>query len=202
MKLFFTTELVQKIIREPVRIPKENWKGISCLQLRCGEAGAMSLTMRSGQSLSICGQCRWRICKSIDQKMNETNRKELPAEIEKPKFRTTSTVAYRRGNTLVLEWKEKRVFTCLITKGDTGMATVKRITRGDVDILVRKPNIVLNYTKYCGVDRADQYASSYCFLRKSLKWWRSFSFEAWKFPWSIHTFYINQKRPKEGKSQS
>lgn len=27
-----------------------------------------------------------------------------------------------------------------------------------------------------GVDRADQYASTYCFLRKSLKWWRKLFF--------------------------
>lgn len=66
--------------------------------------------------------------------------------------------------------KNKRVVTCLTTKGDTGMTTVKRITRGGVDIMVKKPNIVLNCTKYMGsVDRADQYASSYCFLRKSRK---------------------------------
>lgn len=60
---------------------------------------------------------------------------------------------------------------------DTGMMTVKRITRGGVDIMVKKPNIVLNYIKYMGgVDRADQYASTYCFLRKSLKWWRKLFF--------------------------
>ena len=41
----------------------------------------------------------------------------------------------------------------------------------------RCSNIILNYIKYVGgVDRADQYASTYCFLRKSLKWWRKLFF--------------------------
>lgn len=102
-----------------------------------------------------------------------TNRKELPKEIKKPNFSKKSTVAYRRGNTLLLGWKDKRIVTCLTTRGDTGMSTVKRITRGGVEIMVKKPNIVLNYIKYMGgVDRADQYASTYCFMRKLLKWWR------------------------------
>ena len=53
------------------------------------------------------------------------------------------------------------------------MKTVKRMTRGGVEIMIKKRNIILNYIKYMGgVDRADQYASTYCFLRKSLKWWR------------------------------
>ncbi|KAI4497786.1 hypothetical protein M0802_007112 [Mischocyttarus mexicanus] len=101
------------------------------------------------------------------------NRKGLPKEIKKPNFSKKSTVAYRQNNTLVLGWEDKRVVTCLTTAGDTGMTTVKRITRGGVNIMVKKPNIVVNYIKNMGgVDRADQYASTYCFLRKSLKWWR------------------------------
>ncbi|CAK9816518.1 PiggyBac transposable element-derived protein 4 [Anthophora quadrimaculata] len=123
------------------------------------------------------------------------NRKKLPAEIKKPKFSTKSTVAYRRGNTLVLGWKDKRVVTCLITKGDTGMTMVKRITRGGVDIMIKKPNIVLNYIKYMGgVDRADQYASSYCFLRKSLKWWRKLFF--WGMEISLVNSYLLYKLEK------
>lgn len=91
-----------------------------------------------------------------------TNRKELPKEIKKPDFSKQSTVAYRRDNTLLLGWKDKRIVTCLTTRGDTGMSTVKRITRGGVEIIVKKPNIVLNYIKYMGgVDWTDQYALTY-----------------------------------------
>lgn len=71
-----------------------------------------------------------------------TNRKNLPTEIKKPKF---------------LGWKDRKVVTCLTTKVDKGMTSVKRITRGDVDITIKKPNIVLNYIKYMkGLDWADQ----------------------------------------------
>ncbi|XP_033326115.2 piggyBac transposable element-derived protein 4 [Megalopta genalis] len=101
------------------------------------------------------------------------SRKELPSEIKKLKFSKKSTVAYRRGDTLLLGWKDKKIVTCLTTRGDTGMKTVKRIARGGVDIMIKKPNVILNYLKYMdGVDRADQYVSKYCFLQKSLKWWR------------------------------
>ncbi|XP_043487956.1 piggyBac transposable element-derived protein 4 [Polistes fuscatus] len=124
-----------------------------------------------------------------------TNRKELPKEIKNQKFSTKSTVAYRRGNTLVLGWKDKRVVTCLTTRGNTGMTTVKRITRGDVDIMVKKPNIILNYIKYMGgVDRTDQYASNYCFLRKSLKWWRKLFF--WGMEISLVNSYLLYKIEK------
>ncbi|XP_012270287.1 piggyBac transposable element-derived protein 4-like [Orussus abietinus] len=99
-----------------------------------------------------------------------TNRKELPMEIIKLNFSKKTTVAYQRDITLLLGWKDKRIVTCLTTRGDTRMSTVKRITRGGVEIMVKKPNIVLNYIKYMGgVDRADQYASTYCVLRKLLK---------------------------------
>ena len=36
------------------------------------------------------------------------------------------------------------------------MKTVKRVARGGVEIMIKKPNIILNYIKYMGgVDRAD-----------------------------------------------
>lgn len=106
-----------------------------------------------------------------------TNRKELPCLIKKPKFHKKSTVAYRKGNTLVLAWKDKRIVTSLTTWDNAGITPVKRILRGGVEVTVKKPNVIINYIKYMGgVDRADQYASTYCFLRKSLKWWRKLFF--------------------------
>lgn len=54
------------------------------------------------------------------------------------------------------------------------MHTTRRIIRGGNELKsVDKPKMVLDYTANIGgVDRADQYASIYCFLPKSLKWWR------------------------------
>ncbi|KAL6417866.1 hypothetical protein ACFW04_012481 [Cataglyphis niger] len=129
-----------------------------------------------------------------------TNRKGLPKEIKKPNFLKKSTIAYRQDNTLVLGWKDKRVVTCLTTAGDIGMTTVKRITRGGVDIMVKKPNIILNYIKNMGgVDQADQYASTYCFLRKSLKWWRKLFF--WGMEISLINSYILYKLEKNKKGE-
>ncbi|KAK2574893.1 hypothetical protein KPH14_008345 [Odynerus spinipes] len=84
-----------------------------------------------------------------------TNKKELPSGIKKPKFVKQSTVSYRRNKTLLLAWKDKRQVTCLTTTGDIGIETVRRITRGGVEMMIKKPNIISNYIKYMGgVDRA------------------------------------------------
>ena len=45
-----------------------------------------------------------------------------------------------------------------------------------------------------GVDRADHYASTYCFLRKSLKWWRKMS--VWGLEASVINSYILYKIEK------
>ena len=66
----------------------------------------------------------------------------------------------------------------------------RRRRRSNV-VTVNKPEMVLEYTANMGgVDRADQYASTYCFLRKSLKWWRKLFF--WGFEMCVinHTSYI------------
>lgn len=60
---------------------------------------------------------------------------------------------------------------------NAGMTPVKRILRGGIEVTVKKPNVVINYIKHMGgVDRADQLVLTYCFLRKSLKWWRKLFF--------------------------
>ncbi|KAL2731765.1 piggyBac transposable element-derived protein 4-like [Vespula squamosa] len=100
---------------------------------------------------------------------NDSNEQERIAQCNKKAniCKKKFMISYRRNNTLLLAWKDKRLVTCLITRGDTGMKTVRRITRGSAEMMIKKPNIILNYIKYMGgVDRADQYASTYYFLRK------------------------------------
>ncbi|XP_017791899.1 PREDICTED: LOW QUALITY PROTEIN: piggyBac transposable element-derived protein 4-like [Habropoda laboriosa] len=112
----------------------------------------------------------------------KTNRKYLPMVIKKPRFvRGRKTVAHRKGKTLVLAWKDKRTVTLLSTYNEAGLIseydTIDRRVRGGELVSIQKPKIVIDYTKNMrGVDRADQYAATYCFLRKSLKWWRKLFF--------------------------
>ena len=59
----------------------------------------------------------------------------------------------------------------LSTASNSVVSSVHKVGRGGADFVYEKPEVVLNYTKSMGaVDRADQYASTYCFMRKSLKW--------------------------------
>ncbi|CAK9809085.1 PiggyBac transposable element-derived protein 4 [Anthophora quadrimaculata] len=103
-----------------------------------------------------------------------TTRRELPDTIKKRQLpKGKSTVAYRRNNNVILTWKDKRLFTLLTNYYNAEMSTVERIVRHGVRTVVRKPNAIINYTKFMGgVDLADQYCSMYYFMRKSLKWWR------------------------------
>lgn len=49
--------------------------------------------------------------------------------------------------------------------------SIYRKLRGGNIIFIDKPQMVIDYTRNIGVvDLADQYASMYCFMRKSLKW--------------------------------
>jgi hypothetical protein len=117
----------------------------------------------------------------------KTNRKGLPVQIKKPKFTTTKkTMFCRKNNILLAAWKDKRVVTLLSTKNKAGVQNVSRIIRGGHVEEFQKPNVVLDYTKYMGgVDRADHYAASYCFLGKSFKWRRKLFF------WGLEVCAVN-----------
>lgn len=63
-----------------------------------------------------------------------------------------------------------------------------------------KPQMVLDYTANMGgVDLADQYASTYCFLRKSLKWWRKLFLGGLEM--SVINSFILYRISEEGKQQ-
>lgn len=97
-------------------------------------------------------------------------------------------MAYRKGKTLVLAWKDKRIVTLLSTCNEADLISVDRRVRGGELVSIQKPKIVIDYTKNMrGVDRADQYAAPYCFLRKSLKWRKLFF---WKMEMCIVNSYI------------
>ncbi|CAK9829606.1 PiggyBac transposable element-derived protein 4 [Anthophora retusa] len=128
------------------------------------------------------------------------NRKRLPPPIKKPRFLTTSTVAYKKNNTLVLAWKSKRVVTFLSTSSAASLQHTTTRRRGGDSINVLKPIVAVDYTKKMrAVDRADQYAASYCFLRKSLKWWRKLFF--WGMEMCVINSYIMYKTIRESNNE-
>ena len=52
--------------------------------------------------------------------------------------------------------------------------------------MVEKPSVIANYMKNMGgVDTADHYCTTYCFLRRTLKWWRKLFF------WGLEVSVIN-----------
>ena len=128
------------------------------------------------------------------------DRKGIPDPIKKPKFGENKSIAYKKGRTMILSWKDKRVVTLLSTSDSAGFITKTRFVRGGEQQNVEKPKIVVSYTASMGgVDRADQYASSYCFLRKSLKWWRKMFF--WGMEMSAINAYILYKCVKKSKNE-
>lgn len=117
-----------------------------------------------------------------------SDRKFLPRQIRKPtsKIRTVIRFRSRKSKLLALSWRDKRIITILSSYDSGSMKTVSRMTRGDYQVELKKPEVILNYNKFMGgVDRADQFGCMYCFLRKSLKWWRKVFF------WGIEVSSLN-----------
>ena len=124
------------------------------------------------------------------------NRKDVPQELKKPKLKRGDKLAYRQGNLLHLAWMDKRVVTMLSTWSTSASEAVHRRTKSNQVEVVHKPSVVVNYNKHMGgVDVADQYASTYCFLRKTLKWWRKFFF--WNLEIAIINAYILHRTTEE-----
>nr|XP_012150918.1 PREDICTED: piggyBac transposable element-derived protein 4-like [Megachile rotundata] len=115
------------------------------------------------------------------------NRKYVAAVIKKPALTKNNTVAaYRSGDILLLAWRDKRIVTILSSYDTSGTTIVERRKKQAGTINIIKPNVVINYNKNMGgVDKADQLETSYCFMRKSCKWWRKLFF------WGLEISAIN-----------
>lgn len=116
-----------------------------------------------------------------------TNRKYVPSMIKKPALTKSNTVAaYRSGDILLLAWKDKRIITILSSYDTSATTTIERRVKQGSTINISKPNVITNYNmNKGGIDKADQLASSYCFMRKSCKWWRKIFF------WGLEVCTIN-----------
>ena len=104
--------------------------------------------------------------------------------------------AYRDGRAMVLQWRDKRVITILTTSGSCNQVQVQT-HRGQQKV---KPAVVQLYNNnMLGVDKTDQLASYYAFLRKSVKWWRKVFF--WLLEVSVINSYIVYKAKVQQQGQ-
>lgn len=116
----------------------------------------------------------------------KANRKDIPMFIKKSKFSDKKIFVYNKRKIMFLAWKDKRIMSLLSTWNDAGMIDSKRILQGGKEVNIRKPNVVVSYTNsMSSINRTNQYTSTYCFLRKSLKWWRKMFF------WGMEVCVIN-----------
>ena len=105
-----------------------------------------------------------------------TNRRGMLLAVKapgKPKLKKGETKAYRAGETMVLQWQDKRLVTLLSSAHSCNVVEV-RTRRGQ---LKEKPLAVQDYNDHMlGVDKMDQLATYYSFLHKYVKWWRKVLF--------------------------
>ena len=96
-----------------------------------------------------------------------------------------SVRAHRAGKVMAMQWQDKRTVTILSTTGSCNLVQVK-MCRG---VIKEKPEVVELYNQnMLGVDKMDQLATYYSFLRKSVKWWRKVMF--WLLEVSVVNSYI------------
>ncbi|XP_017764351.1 PREDICTED: piggyBac transposable element-derived protein 4-like [Eufriesea mexicana] len=97
-----------------------------------------------------------------------TNRRYIPDMMRKPALTTNNNVAASRsGDILLLAWKDKRVVTILSSYDTSSIKTVQRRRKEGGIVSISKPNVIVKYNiNMGGIDKTDQLASSYCFLRK------------------------------------
>lgn len=115
------------------------------------------------------------------------NRKFVPKFIKSPQLTNPNRkVACRTNNMMLLAWQDKRIVNMITTYNTSESCQVTRKYYDGTIVTVSKPKVIVSYTKHMrGVDRADQLAASYCFLRKSFKWWRKLFF------WGLEICSIN-----------
>lgn len=96
------------------------------------------------------------------------NRKNLPVKVVKAKLKRGQYIWQRRGNIVVMKWKDKRDVLAISTQHKPQMITITDKRRRERE----KPKIILDCNKnMSGIDRADQMVSYYVTPRKSIRWY-------------------------------
>jgi hypothetical protein len=119
----------------------------------------------------------------------QQKRKGLPDALMKKKLKLKKheIAAYRKDNEmLALAWKDKRTVVMLSTWHSNNTQQLRRKIKYNVEEQLQKPIVICDYNKHMGgVDVADQYISSYSFIRKSKKWWHKMFF------WLLEVAVVN-----------
>ncbi|XP_068205172.1 piggyBac transposable element-derived protein 4-like [Palaemon carinicauda] len=142
-----------------------------------GETGYHVYTDRLYTNLSLAAELLKKKIHMTGTK--NTNRKGLPPQVKKRKRSSVGTVrSYVKNKRChILSWKDKRDVIMCSTYHTARTTQHRRVMKGNLEQVIEKPVMVSAYTSNMGgVDRADHYISSYCFLQKSMKWWRKVYF--------------------------
>lgn len=131
-----------------------------------------------------------------------TNRSGLPDKLKasQRKMKRGDIRSQRKGDTLVVSWRDKRVVTMLSSNNKGSKQHMKYVASKGPNQPVMKPDIVLDYTQHMGaVDRSEHFISSYKFLRKARKSYRKMFF--WLLEVSIINSYLLYKNVQEAKGK-
>lgn len=114
-------------------------------------------------------------------------------KVQCKKMKKGCILSQRKGDKIVVSWRDKRVVHMLSTKHKGSKNDVTDVpSKWPNNPPTSKPNVVVDYTKHMGaVDRSDNFISSYQFMRKSKKWYRKTFF--WLLEVAIVNSYILHK---------
>ncbi|XP_021361535.1 piggyBac transposable element-derived protein 4-like [Mizuhopecten yessoensis] len=103
------------------------------------------------------------------------NRKGVPKAIQSVKLKAGDTIYRRKGNTLVVQFPDKRDVHMISTIHAATDTVLNKTDKHGIPII--KPTCVVDYcAKMGGVDLSDQVIQYYDILRKTVKWWRKLFF--------------------------
>lgn len=128
-----------------------------------------------------------------------TNRSGMPPGLKAKgkKMKAGDIYSQRKGSTLVLSWKDKRVVHLLSTFSKGSMKHVTNVpSKWPNKPPNAKPHVILDYIKHtAGVDRSNHFISSYQFMRRTKKWYRQIFF--WLLEVGIVDAYLLYKMTQE-----
>lgn len=107
-----------------------------------------------------------------------SNRFGWPTELKTPKklkLVRGESVSLQSGRVVATVWRDNRDVMFFSTNSDPQIEhdIERRTGKGAQKIVIKCPEVVVQYTKNMGgVDRSDQYRSYYSFGRPSKKWWK------------------------------